>query len=51
MNSAGMIGVYNWSTLALDTQTGGRLKRWNHYLREGTFMLTYGDGVSNVDLA
>lgn len=34
----------------LDTQTGGRLKRLEPYLREGTFMLTYGDGVSNVDL-
>lgn len=33
------------------TKTGGRLKRLEPYLREGgTFMLTYGDGVSNVDL-
>ena len=33
-----------------ETQTGGRLKRLEAYLREGTFMLTYGDGVSNVNL-
>jgi glucose-1-phosphate cytidylyltransferase len=32
------------------TQTGGRLKRLERWLKGGTFMLTYGDGVSNVDL-
>ncbi|HVP21522.1 MAG TPA: glucose-1-phosphate cytidylyltransferase [Anaerolineaceae bacterium] len=35
----------------LDTQTGGRLQRLKPYLCDATFMLTYGDGVSNVDLA
>jgi glucose-1-phosphate cytidylyltransferase len=35
----------------LETQTGGRLKRLEPYLREATFMLTYGDGVSNIDLS
>jgi glucose-1-phosphate cytidylyltransferase len=34
----------------LETQTGGRLKRLEPYLRDATFMLTYGDGLSNVDL-
>jgi glucose-1-phosphate cytidylyltransferase len=34
----------------VDTQTGGRLARLAPLLRDGTFMLTYGDGVSNVDL-
>ena len=35
----------------LATATGGRLKRLEPYLRgEGRFMLTYGDGVSDVDL-
>ncbi|HEX9792891.1 MAG TPA: sugar phosphate nucleotidyltransferase, partial [Planctomycetota bacterium] len=35
----------------LHTVTGGRVKRLAPYLREGgTFMLTYGDGVSDVDL-
>jgi glucose-1-phosphate cytidylyltransferase len=34
----------------LETNTGGRLRRLEPWLRDGTFMLTYGDGVSNVDL-
>jgi len=34
----------------LETRTGGRLKRVAPHLTGGTFMLTYGDGVSNVDL-
>ena len=34
-----------------ETQTGGRIKRLEPRLREsGTFMVTYGDGVCNVDL-
>ena len=34
-----------------DTMTGGRLARLEHSLRpEGTFMLTYGDGVCDVDI-
>lgn len=33
-----------------DTQTGGRLKRLHPWLHDETFMITYGDGVSNVDL-
>lgn len=32
------------------TMTGGRIKRAAPYLGEGTFFLTYGDGVSDVDL-
>lgn len=34
----------------LETQTGGRLKRLQPYLENETFMLTYGDVVSDVDL-
>lgn len=34
----------------LHTATGGRLRRLQPYLSDGTFMLTYGDGVSDVDL-
>jgi glucose-1-phosphate cytidylyltransferase len=34
----------------LETNTGGRIKRLQPYLREQTFMVTYGDGVSNIDL-
>jgi len=30
--------------------TGGRLKRLEKYLKNETFMLTYGDGLSNVNL-
>lgn len=33
-----------------ETLTGGRLKRLGPYLGEGTFMLTWGDGVSDIDL-
>jgi len=32
------------------TNTGGRVKRLEPLLKDGTFMLTYGDGVSDVDL-
>ena len=35
----------------LDTMTGGRLKRVAPYVGRGTFMLTYGDGVSNVNIS
>jgi glucose-1-phosphate cytidylyltransferase len=34
----------------LDTATGGRIKRLAPYVGNGTFMLTWGDGVSDVDL-
>ena len=34
----------------LNTMTGGRLKRLNKFLDNETFMLTYGDGLSNVNL-
>lgn len=30
--------------------TGGRIKRIKDYVNNEPFMLTYGDGVSNVDL-
>jgi glucose-1-phosphate cytidylyltransferase len=33
-----------------DTMTGGRLKSLQQHLSGGTFMLTYGDGVSDVDI-
>lgn len=32
------------------TETGARIKRLAPHLADGTFMLTYGDGVSNIDL-
>ena len=33
-----------------NTMTGGRLKRLKKYIGKETFMLTYGDGLSNVNL-
>ena len=32
------------------TMTGGRLKRLKKYLNNETFMMTYGDGLSNINL-
>jgi glucose-1-phosphate cytidylyltransferase len=44
----------DWKLHLLDTgtqtHTGGRLKRLESYLGDETFMITYGDGVSNIDL-
>ncbi|WP_066646347.1 glucose-1-phosphate cytidylyltransferase [Christensenella timonensis] len=34
----------------LNTMTGGRLKRIQDHIGDETFMLTYGDGVSDVDI-
>lgn len=34
----------------LKTQTGGRIKRVQKYIGDEPFLLTYGDGVSDVDL-
>lgn len=34
----------------LNTMTGGRIKRVREYLDGDTFMLTYGDGVSDVNI-
>lgn len=33
-----------------DTMTGGRLKRVQKYIGKESFMLTYGDGLANVDI-
>jgi glucose-1-phosphate cytidylyltransferase len=34
----------------LSTMTGGRIKRIQAYIKNETFLLTYGDGVSDVDI-
>lgn len=34
----------------LDTQTGGRIKRLAEYIGDEPFMLTYGDGVANLNI-
>lgn len=43
-----------WKVTLVDTgenvMTGGRLKRVADYVKDETFCLTYGDGVSNVDI-
>jgi glucose-1-phosphate cytidylyltransferase len=43
-----------WKVTLIDTglesMTGGRIKKAREYLNNETFMLTYGDGVSNVNI-
>ncbi|WP_033152027.1 glucose-1-phosphate cytidylyltransferase [Pseudobutyrivibrio ruminis] len=34
----------------LDTMTGGRIKRIQEYVGDETFLMTYGDGVCDVDI-
>jgi glucose-1-phosphate cytidylyltransferase len=45
----------NWNVTLIDTglesMTGGRLLRLKKYIGNEPFMLTYGDGLSNVDIA
>ena len=44
----------DWNINLIDTgqntMTGGRLARLKKYLGQKTFLLTYGDGVSNVNI-
>jgi len=56
---SGRVEKYNgngpdWNVDLIDTgqntMTGGRIKRLQPYLGDATFMLTWGDGVSDVDL-
>ena len=57
--SSGTVEVHEqerdkWAVHLLDTgfdvMTGGRVKRLEPWLKDGTFMLTYGDGVCDVNL-
>ena len=45
---------FNWNINLIDTgrktMTGGRLKRLTKHLKNETFMMTYGDGLSNVNI-
>ncbi len=47
-------GTEPWKVTLIDTgektMTGGRLKRIRDYIGDGTFCLTYGDGVSDVNI-
>jgi glucose-1-phosphate cytidylyltransferase len=44
----------DWNVTLVDTglnsMTGGRVKRMREFIGNETFMLTYGDGLSNVDI-
>ncbi len=44
----------NWNVHLMetgqDTLTGGRVRRLEPWLRDHTFMVTYGDGLSDIDL-
>lgn len=46
--------IKNWKIKIVNTgnktMTGGRIKRLKKYLYKDTFLLTYGDGLSNVDI-
>ena len=45
---------FDWNVTLVDTglntMTGGRIKRLKSYIGENDFLLTYGDGVSDVDI-
>ena len=45
---------YDWKVNVIDTgqktMTGGRLKRLKKIFKDETFLLTYGDGLSNINL-
>ena len=45
---------FNWNVNLIETgrntMTGGRLKRLKKHIGKNTFMMTYGDGLSNVNL-
>ncbi len=46
--------IKDWNINLIDTgkftMTGGRLKRLKKYLGNETFLMTYGDGISNINL-
>lgn len=57
--NSGNIEVYDgnsedWTIHLVDTglatQTGGRIKRLENWIGDETFMMTYGDGVADIDI-
>jgi glucose-1-phosphate cytidylyltransferase len=60
LNHPGQVKIHhlasqeNWNVLlaetGLDSMTGCRIKRIEPYIKGDTFLLTYGDGVADVDL-
>jgi glucose-1-phosphate cytidylyltransferase len=58
-SKAGKIQIHNnisedWKVTLVDTglntMTGGRIKQLKKYIGDETFMMTYGDGVSDIDI-
>jgi glucose-1-phosphate cytidylyltransferase len=47
-------GAVDWKVTLIDTglnsMTGGRVKRMQEFIGDETFLLTYGDGVADIDL-
>jgi len=45
---------YDWNVTLVDTgihtMTGGRVYKLKKFLKDETFMLTYGDGLANIDI-
>ena len=45
---------YDWNisliNTGINTMTGGRIKRLRNIIGEETFLLTYGDGLADVDI-
>jgi glucose-1-phosphate cytidylyltransferase len=50
INKGSLDWKINLIDTGLNTMTGGRLKRLKDFVKKEPFMLTYGDGLSNVDL-
>ncbi|MCF7822829.1 MAG: glucose-1-phosphate cytidylyltransferase [Candidatus Marinimicrobia bacterium] len=57
--SSGKITIHNTNSVdwnvtlvdtGLDSMTGGRVKRLKAYIGDEPFLLTYGDGVANIDI-
>jgi glucose-1-phosphate cytidylyltransferase len=52
--SVGLNNHVSWRTglidTGLDTMTGGRIRRLREWIGDETFMVTYGDGLGNVDI-
>ncbi len=58
--SSGVVNVNevkrsNWKVNLIDTgqttQTGGRIKALKHWIENHAFLMTYGDGVANIDIS
>lgn len=49
-----LLSNLNWNVTlvqtGIDTMTGGRIKRLGPYIKNDTFLLTYGDGVANINI-